>query len=335
MIRFAIVALVACANIESNQPQTNFDLARTKAIQHGVRLPYANASEALIDTCCPLKPWKERPFEVVAACRELQRTVEAGGDAPSFTWGPQCREAIPTESLLISLRHPKRQDERASMVQRLAERDPDDKLQRALFQELLSLTMPSDDPAVSGVDDTSRILPRTLTVALAAGGEPELQFVAERLRSADSQERLWATHIFAYATSFPLDLPDALPLLEELARDPDRRIAERARHAANQYRLWATADLDAWAGRAADISVPSLDAKKRRYAPTNLLMEILLAQDLDQKLLAIQLFGRRRVFCQSTVATTVLAMLAKDGDPQISHLAQRAVLLRRERCGAR
>jgi hypothetical protein len=62
------------------------------------------------------------------------------------------------------------------------------------------------------------------------------------------------------------------------------------------------------------------------------LAQVLQYQDIDGKLLALQLFGRRTAFCSSRVATAILKTLERDGDPSYADLAKRAAELRRERC---
>ncbi len=319
---FIVVLLFACE--ASPDPKTNFDVIQPYETR-GPREPYPTYVEGLIDRCCPLKPWHSPPPERAAVCRALQWNVEDGGDAPSMRWGPECHEAIPTESLLLGLRNPKRSNQRVAIAQLLAERGPSEHLQRALFRELLTLQMPSNDP---GVDDT---LVNALTCALATGGEAELKPIAESLHSSNATERLWAAHVLALAMRFPLDLPEVLPTLEALTHDPDWQIRERARQAIDQSQLWSSTNRDSSAGGVLGILIP-VDRAMSPYEPFDDLTSFRASQDHSRSLLATKLFAMRRFFCDSKVATTILAMLERSEDLSLSHLAKHATRLRWKRC---
>jgi hypothetical protein len=329
MLCAAFVA--ACSANEPSDQQANFDLMRYAFAP--TRLPYGSYAAGLADRCCPqTDPIWSLPRETPAVCRELQRTIEQEKpDASTFFWGPHCHDVIPASTLMGAVARGEHDFAWQGALTVLSERDPTPGTQQLLFDELSKLEMPSDDPAVSGVDDWSRVPPRMLTVALAVGGEDELRITATRLRSRDPHQRLWAAHVFFYAASLPLDLPEVLPVLEQLAANDSPRIAERASYAAAALRSWESFDIDSWAGLAASVD---LQSENGRYPPVHLATRILQAQDRHGKLLAIQMFGRRRAFCRSRVATAVLETLRKDGDARIADLARRASDLRKRRCVA-
>ena len=323
---FWVVLLIACSTNEQSQPQTNFDLLLRPDTQSRAQLPYRDRVHALVDVCCPLEPIRlgdRPPLERAAVCRELQRSVEHGEPALSSPWGPECHEAVPTDSLLLGLRSSKRGDQRVAIAQLLAERDPSEHLQRAMFRELVTLRVPSENP------DT---LVDTLSLALAMGGEDELKVIAESLHSSDAAERLWATHVLALAMRFPLELPDLRPTLEALTHDPDWRIRERARQATDQPRLWPSTNRDTSAGGVVGIVIPA-DRATSPYEPFDELTSFRGYRDHARDLLAIKLFAKRRFFCDSKVATTILAMLERTDDLHVSHLAKHASRLRWKRCG--
>lgn len=327
MRALVLVWLVACG--ASSDPKTNFELMH-RFDYRGPRKPYPTYVEGLVDVCCPLEPWDPIVVRLVpehdAACRALQWNVESGGSAPSIPWGPECHEAVSTESLITGLKHPER-TQRVAIARLLAERDPSAHLQRAMFRELLTLRVPTEEP---GVDDT---LVEALTIALAAGGDDELQSIAESLHSNDATERLWSTHVMARAMAFPLALPELGSTLEALTHDPDWRTRERARRATAEHRKWYGMDRDSTAGDIAGISIPA--DHDSPHAPFNDLTRYRSDRDQSRNVLATTLLARRRFFCDSKVATAILAMLEHSDDMRASHLAKHARRLRWERCMAK
>ncbi len=321
-----IVALLACGTTEPSYPQTNFDLLRGDPAARLMGLPYGTHADALVDTCCPrVKRDGPLPRETAAVCCELQRTIEQDPTESAFFWGPHCQTAIPVESLRSMVARDHRGGAWYGAVSRLAERDPTEATQRFLFRELVE-TAPNAIPGDAA--ELDRDGSERLVVALATGGEAELRITADALVSKNPRERLWAANVFLYATSLPLDLPEVLPVLDELGNDPDARIAEPARQAAAQYRSWSDADLELSAGHAAGIQLPT-GGRRSPFHPT---VRALQWQDILGQQLAIQAFSRRRAFCSSRVATAVLATMKNDGDVRIADLANRATKLRTHRC---
>lgn len=310
--------LVACAS-DAERPSTLTNFEETLPPQYD-RIGHRGQryEDQLAALCCRERLAGELP-ETPAACRQLEREIEGRPRLVYLLKGSQCRDRISVDVLLNAVTR----SGGDAAVSELIEREPSDTIQHTLFRQLRNRDLPSVEGELAQEQILRRLNVRELLVALAAGGEDEIRVISKYLDSAYQPERRWAAHVMMYATSLPLDLPELLPVLDRLSKDGDPEVQKRASRAASQYRGWATIDHES----AAEVAVGGIG----RQEPPGAALGYLSTSYGDTRFL-IQLFGRRRVFCDSRVANSALRVLAHADEDDIRDLARRSLDLRRRRC---
>lgn len=291
----AIATLVACSTERPIliAPQTNFEVLRSARPNDPT---FPDKSQWLIRSCCPKQSNAIALPETPAACRELERMIEDAPRRELFDdWGPNCYQAISTESLKRAL--PKDPFDVSRMLVR---RDGTAPTITLLFEELIQEEPPQHGAPLRGPSEF-------LVDALALVGDDELLVLAAELSSNDSRRMHWAVYVLGVAAAVPLAPSTAHAALDHIAEIFNDLLGTRAREAITTWDTSSRAEIDERALRL--LEHPREDA--------------------------IQLLARRRSFCSSVAGWALLASFAHDPDPTIAHLARRAIADRRQRCADR
>lgn len=165
-----------------------------------------------------------------------------------------------------------------------------------LFEELAKREPPLDGETL---DASTKDLLETLALV----GDDEVPVLERELKGEDRRRRHWAVYALLVAAEAPLAPARATQELARLAEAPDL-LGTRASAAVRRWR-----------------DRPDVETEALR----------LLDRPRES---VIQLLARRRSFCSSTSATTILATFARDPDLALAYLARKAIAERHHRCGA-
>ncbi len=322
LLGLGLVMGVACASRNGTEKPsrapTNFQLLRNDWSDAPF---YGSHGAAMVSICCPrrLELTDKDPPEGEAACRELERVIEAPRPGGAFeNWGPRCFERIQTSSLLVALRQNRSIPDGLDQV--LAETEPDDELASALLAELMKRAPGSE----LGNDA------QTLRRPLEALPDHELEVIASHLESQDPIEIWAASLVLQGATAHPLVVPGLVDRLELHRSHPSAAISYQSRSAVEEYESRQRAEPDEHLLRAFSLRVSTASIVDERASA---IAGLKVREQWKSSLRRV--VSRRLAFCSSRLATMLLAALRADSDPTDSYLAERAIVLREKRCGAR